>query len=119
MTNYKLSDTVEYQCQANINIYDSDKCDYLATLAANGRHLQIIGSQEISPNTVMVKLLEDDYSGWLVNTDFENILLALGLYEPCIFSRVSKYKLIWEESLLLKIYHPSKLLEEVRWANVT
>ncbi|MGD1807595.1 hypothetical protein ACP6PL_19450 [Dapis sp. BLCC M126] len=42
MTNYKLSNTIEYQCRANINIYDFDKCDSLATQAASGRHLQII-----------------------------------------------------------------------------
>ena len=42
MTNYQLSDNVEYECQANINIYDSPKCDRLATQAAAGRHLRIV-----------------------------------------------------------------------------
>ena len=85
LTNYKLSNTVEYQCKTNINIYDSDECDSLATQAASGRHLQIIQSQEKSPNAVMVKLLEDDYPGWLVNTDFDKIQPAPTTYQPHIF----------------------------------
>ncbi|MGD1699282.1 NlpC/P60 family protein [Dapis sp. BLCC M229] len=86
VTNYKLFNTIEYQCQANINIYESDKCDSLATQAASGRHLQIIQSQEKSPNAIMVKLLEDDYPGWLLNKDFDKIQPASTVYEPHIFN---------------------------------
>lgn len=86
MTNYKFADNFEYKCQANINIYDSNKCDCLATQAAKGRHLQIIESQELYPHTVFVKLMEDNYPGWLVNRDFENIQPALAPYQPSIFN---------------------------------
>ncbi len=86
MTNNKFSNTVEYQCQASINIYDSNKCDRLATQAATGRHLQIIQSQEVSsPTAVMVRFLEDDYPGWLANQDFDKIQPAPTPYQPHIF----------------------------------
>lgn len=85
MTNYKLSSAIEYQCLANLNIYDSPQCDRLATQATSGRHLRIIPSQETSPTTVMVRLLEDDYPGWLANTDFDKISPAPTPYEPQTF----------------------------------
>jgi hypothetical protein len=42
MTDYQLSNTVEYQAISHINIYDSPKCDRLATQMAAGRHLRVI-----------------------------------------------------------------------------
>nr|WP_293141045.1 UPF0104 family protein [Okeania sp. SIO3I5] len=69
-------------------MYESDKCDSLATQTASGRHLRIIQSQEKSPNAVMVKLLEDDYPGWLLNKDFDKIQPASTVYEPHIFHEV-------------------------------
>ncbi|OZH53232.1 hypothetical protein AFK68_18980 [Hydrocoleum sp. CS-953] len=75
--------TLEYQCQANINIYDSDKCDSLATQAASGRYLQIIQSQEKSA-AVMVKFIEEEYPGWLVNTNFDKIQSAPTVFPPHI-----------------------------------
>ncbi|MGK7920119.1 MAG: NlpC/P60 family protein [Trichodesmium sp.] len=88
MNNYKFADNIEYECQANINIYDSDKCNCLATQAAIGRHLQIIESKVAYPHTVLVKLIEDDYPGWLANKDFENIQPALAPYQPSIFNEI-------------------------------
>jgi NlpC/P60 family/Bacterial dipeptidyl-peptidase Sh3 domain len=42
MANYQLSDVVEYRSRSHINIYDSPKCDRLATQAAAGRHLRVV-----------------------------------------------------------------------------
>ncbi len=42
MTNHQLSNVVEYLTRSHINIYDSPKCDRLATQAAAGRHLRVV-----------------------------------------------------------------------------
>jgi hypothetical protein len=79
MTNYQLSDGVEYRARSHINIYDSPKCDRLATQAALGRHLRLVelplkqSDSEVTLDTtaVMVRLCEDDYPGWLDLRDVE------------------------------------------------
>lgn len=72
---------MQYWCKANLNIYDSSQCDRLATQAARGRYLKIIEPLgNISSNdclAVMVCLLEDDYPGWLLMSDLNNIETAL------------------------------------------
>ncbi|MBW4631875.1 MAG: C40 family peptidase [Iphinoe sp. HA4291-MV1] len=64
----------EYQCLADLNIYDSPSCDQLATQAATGRHLWVISNYQSS--AVEVCLCEDDYPGWLSLSD-------LSLLQPC------------------------------------
>ncbi|KAF3886583.1 MULTISPECIES: C40 family peptidase [Nostocales] len=70
----------EYQCLANLNIYDSPNCDRLATQAAVGRHLYLISDSQNAPiehpKSVQVSLCEDDYPGWLLLSDVE-------LLQPC------------------------------------
>ena len=103
MTNYQLSDTIEYQCQANINIYDSPKCDRLATQAAAGRHLRIVLD---SPVTLLsegrkenlevampaarlayaLRLCEDDYPGWLALQDAQLLEVAEKPYQAKVIS---------------------------------
>lgn len=46
MTDYQLSNTVEYRARSHINIYDSPKCDRLATQMATGRHLRLLDSPQ-------------------------------------------------------------------------
>ncbi|AKG23519.1 C40 family peptidase [Calothrix sp. 336/3] len=53
----------QYQCINDLNIYNSQLCLELATQAATGRYLQIIGDTQ--ENAVQVRLCEDDYPGWL------------------------------------------------------
>ncbi|GAA6615592.1 NlpC/P60 family protein [Scytonema sp. NUACC26] len=70
----------EYQCLANLNIYDSPNCDRLATQAAKGRHLYLtLDASTERPTSLQVCLCEDDYPGWLLLSD-------LDLLQPCTVS---------------------------------
>ena len=64
----------EYQCLADLNIYDSPSCQRLATQAATGRHLWVTSNYQDC--AVEVCLSEDDYPGWLSLSD-------LSLLQPC------------------------------------
>ena len=102
MTNYQLSDVLEYRARSHINIYDSPKCDRLATQAAAGRYLQIVhppqpplaqgGRDDIKPlmqgdtTAVMVRLCEDDYPGWLNIQDVDLLDVAQKLDRPHVLS---------------------------------
>jgi len=102
MTNHQLSNVVEYLTRSHINIYDSPKCDRLATQAAAGRHLRVVdlpqpplikGERDgidtrVQGDTtaVMVRLCEDDYPGWLDIRDVELLDVADTFYHPEIFS---------------------------------
>ncbi len=70
----------EYECLANLNLYNSPECNSLATQAATGRHLRVISNKQTS---VQVCLCEDDYPGWLLGSD-------LSLLQPCTFSYQAK-----------------------------
>ncbi|MEG4939745.1 C40 family peptidase [Microcoleus sp. F4-D5] len=99
MANYQLSDVVEYRVRSHINIYDSPKCDRLATQAAMGRHLRVVDPPPIEGMTngidsvvqgdttaVMVRLCEDDYPGWLDLRDVELLDVAETVYHPLVIS---------------------------------
>lgn len=74
----QLQTTVEYQCQTNLNVYDSACCDRLATQAAKGRHLRILELSENNSNPV--RLCEDDYPGWLLLQDIGKLEPAFTPY---------------------------------------
>lgn len=92
MANYQLSDVLEYRARSHINIYDSPKCDRLATQAALGRHLRVVEQSvrqsdvNLDTNAVMVRLCEDDYPGWLDIRDVELLDVAETLYHPLVLS---------------------------------
>lgn len=92
MANYQLSDVVEYRARSHINIYDSPKCDRLATQAALGRHLRVVDpplrQRDVNLDTtaVMVRLCEDDYPGWLDLRDVELLAVAETVYHPLVLS---------------------------------
>lgn len=102
MANYQLSDVLEYRARSHINIYDSPKCDRLATQAALGRHLRVVNPPQPSlrsggingidsvvqgdTTAVMVRLCEDDYPGWLDLRDFELLDVAETVYHPQVLS---------------------------------
>ncbi|MBD2778111.1 C40 family peptidase [Iningainema tapete] len=84
----------EYQCLADLNIYDSPNCDRLATQAATGRHLRILSDdrteQPLHDNvetrhgtSLQICLCEDDYPGWLLVEDFS-------LLQPCSVTYLAK-----------------------------
>ncbi|NES68763.1 MAG: NlpC/P60 family protein, partial [Okeania sp. SIO2D1] len=85
MLDHQLSNVIEYQCQDNINIYDSSECNLLATQAAIGRNLQVIQLQEKFDSAILVKLQEDDYQGWLKYTDIDKIQPTKTPFQPHIF----------------------------------
>lgn len=76
----QLQTGVEYQCQTDLNLYDSPKCDRLATQAAVGRHLQVVDLPQNSAGSVYVRLCEDDYLGWLSLSDIGGLKLAATNY---------------------------------------
>ncbi len=90
MSNYQLSDVLEYGVRSHINIYDSPKCDRLATQAAAGRHLRVVElppldkEQGVNFDTtaVMVRLCEDDYPGWMDIRDVELLDVVQKLDHP-------------------------------------
>jgi len=102
MANYQLSDVLEYRARSHINIYDSPKCDRLATQAAAWRHLRVVDPPQPSlrsggingidsvvqgdTTAVMVRLCEDDYPGWLDLRDFELLDVAETVYHPQVLS---------------------------------
>jgi cell wall-associated NlpC family hydrolase len=83
----ELKRSVEYRCLSDLDVYDSPKCDRLATQAATDRHLKILslpatgeGNGAIlhrSRYAIQVQLCEDDYSGWLAVEDVDYLELAL------------------------------------------
>ncbi|QIR39966.1 C40 family peptidase [Tolypothrix sp. PCC 7910] len=57
----------EYNCLADLNLYDSPECTRLATQAAAGRHLRVTSNHQDA--AVEVCLCEDDYPGWVSLSD--------------------------------------------------
>ncbi|MBH8565173.1 C40 family peptidase [Nostoc sp. CENA67] len=84
----------EYQCLADLNLYDSPECTRLATQAAAGRHLQVTSNHQDS--AVEVYLCEDDYPGWLSLSDLGFIQPATVLYQAKSFSQYDIQKLLPE-----------------------
>lgn len=73
---------IEYQIQADLNLYDSPTLDRLATQASAGRHLQILASQHQpkSEAALRVCLCEDDYAAWLAVADLGLLQKAAAPY---------------------------------------
>ena len=102
MVNSQLSDVVEYRVRSHINIYDSPKCDRLATQAALGRHLRVVHPPQLplmsggrngidsvvqgDTTAVMVRLCEDDYPGWLDLRDIVLLEVTETVYHPLVLS---------------------------------
>jgi cell wall-associated NlpC family hydrolase len=84
----------EYQCLADLNLYDSPECTRLATQAAVGRHLRITSND--NDLAVEVCLCEDDYPGWVSPTDLSLLQSATVLYEASAFSQSQIKKLLAE-----------------------
>ncbi len=83
------SDSVEYQSQADLNLYDSPTLECLATQAFAGRRLKILSLASDSTGTevaLKVRLCEDHYSGWLALQDLDLIWEAATPYCPIAFS---------------------------------
>lgn len=82
----------EYQCLANLNLYDSPECTRLATQAATGRHLQVTSNQQ--GKAVEVYLCEDDYPGWVSLSDVGLLQPATVLYQARSLTEAEIQKLL-------------------------
>lgn len=75
--------SLTFQVLRDLNIYDSPRCDRLATQAARGRWLRLeppeMGLQP-EDTAWVVRLLEDGYPGWLDLADLS--ALYPGMYGP-------------------------------------
>ena len=79
----------EYQCQANLNLYDSPTLTRLATQAVTGRQLQIAGlsiDRQTNGQAIQVVLCEDRYPGWLPLEDLDLIEVAESSYRAIALS---------------------------------
>lgn len=74
----------EYECLADINLYDSPDCNRLATQAATGRHLKLTSNSQ--DTAVEVCLCEDNYSGWLLRSNLDLLQRATLPYFAKSFS---------------------------------
>ncbi len=79
----------EYQCQANLNLYDSPILTRLATQAVTGRQLRMIGlsDRQTDGQAVQVELCEDGYPGWLPLEDLDLIEVAESPYQAIALSQ--------------------------------
>jgi cell wall-associated NlpC family hydrolase len=84
----------EYQCFADLNLYDSPECTRLATQAASGRHLWVTSNHQNL--AVEVYLCEDDYPGWVSISDFDSLQSATVHYQAATFSESKIQKLLAE-----------------------
>ncbi|UKO98472.1 C40 family peptidase [Nostoc sp. UHCC 0870] len=84
----------EYQCLADLNLYDSSECTRLATQAAAGRHLRVTSNQQ--GTAIEVYLCEDDYPGWVSFSDVGLLQPATVLYQAQSLSEAEIQKLLPE-----------------------
>jgi cell wall-associated NlpC family hydrolase len=88
--------SAEYQCLADLNLYDSPKCDRLATQAAIGRHLWVTSNDQdvetLHATSLQVYLCEDDYPGWVSLSDLSLLQTANVAYQArsCDQSEIKK-----------------------------
>ncbi|MEP0909588.1 C40 family peptidase [Leptolyngbya sp. ST-U4] len=77
----------EYECQGNLNLYDSPDLRSLATQAMPGRQLKILAlpfdeAGQVNGTVIQVRLCEDDYPGWIAVEDLDLLEAAEAAYEP-------------------------------------
>jgi cell wall-associated NlpC family hydrolase len=84
----------EYECVADLNLYDSPECVRLATQAATGRHLRVTSHH--TDTAVTVELCEDDYPGWVSVADLNLLQPATLPYQPRTWSTSAIQELLPE-----------------------
>lgn len=82
---------LEYQCQSNINLYESPALQGLVTQAVAGRQLRVLplppeDQGKISGTAIQVRLCEDDYPGWLPLEDLDLVEVAETPYQTIFLS---------------------------------
>ncbi len=79
MSSLTQAQLVEYQTKSNLDLYDSEALETLATQAAAGRHLRVLARQS---KAAKVCLWEDDYPGWISLSGLQSIQAAQASYHP-------------------------------------
>ncbi|MBD2464725.1 C40 family peptidase [Oscillatoria sp. FACHB-1407] len=85
--------TVEYECQANLNLYDAPTLKTLATQAVFGRQLRILPlpttpEAVADVGAIQVCLCEDAYSGWIAVEDLDMLMTAEAPYRAIAVSEI-------------------------------
>ncbi len=74
---------IQYRSTVNLNIYDAPNLERLATQMAKGRYLRMLSEEAV----VKVKLVEDDYEGFVRLSDLAGLQFAgLVCYYPLSLS---------------------------------
>ncbi|RMF21278.1 MAG: NlpC/P60 family protein [Cyanobacteria bacterium J083] len=89
----KKLDEKEYIALSNLDLYDSPKCESLATQAACHRHLKIIAIDD-ALKVMEVRLLEDGYQAWLPQQSLDKLQITSDYYQPTLYSRQSIEQII-------------------------
>ncbi len=83
--------TLEFICDANINLYDSPILERLATQAIAGRQLRLLSfpcdrfpPAATADDAIQVQLCEDDYLGWMSVEDCDVLDKATTAYQPIV-----------------------------------
>ncbi len=78
---------IEYQCLANLNLYDAPSLQSLATQAVAGRQLRVLPEGLTDhKQAIQVVLCEDDYPGWLPTEDLDLLEVAEVPYQAIVRS---------------------------------
>lgn len=83
-TNQSQASRIQYRCLTNLDIYDSPKCESLATQAAKNRNLCI---HSLETGTLKIELCEDNYPGWLNLEQLKFLEPSKTPYQPITLSQ--------------------------------
>ncbi|GAB4376145.1 MAG: C40 family peptidase [Elainellaceae cyanobacterium] len=90
-TAFDTEQFLEYQCQANINLYELPTLEGLATQAVAGRQLCFLPlpaeqQGKVQGLAIQVRLCEDGYAAWLALEDLDLLEVAEAPYEAIALS---------------------------------
>jgi hypothetical protein len=80
------SDSGEYSCLKNLDLYAESNCQELATQASINRQLKIISTNPVN-EAVEICLCEDNYSAWLPLKNLQYLQPAMKPYEAISYNR--------------------------------
>ncbi|MGL5872806.1 MAG: NlpC/P60 family protein [Xenococcaceae cyanobacterium] len=80
------SDSGEYCCLSNLNLYDSSECQELATQVAAGRHVKSLSARSLN-TAIEIYSCEDGYRAWLPISQLTQLKPATTVYQPVSISR--------------------------------
>ncbi len=80
------SDTGQYFCLSNLNLYNSSECQELATQVAAGRHIKCLSDRSLE-TAIEIYVCEDGYRAWLPISQLTQLEPATTVYQPVSLSR--------------------------------